>query len=112
MDPNITGEVEIQLDKPRVIKYGTFTQFRLSRHQEHLGESWNYQQVLTYIWAMLPKEALTRFPDPEDLGEFITPDNLAGYMDSLLKAMTLAFGDGPEKKSNSKRGRSTASKSG
>lgn len=110
MDPKITGEVEIQLDKTRILKYGNYTRFRLSRHARHLGENWDYQQVLTYVWAMLPKADLERFPDPEDLSDFITPENLVDYMEPLLKAISLGLGEDAEKKSTSKSGPSTASK--
>lgn len=107
MDPNLTGEVVIELDRPRAIKFSTFTSFRLSRHRRHLGENWDYQQVLTYIWAMLPKEALEIFKDPEDLGVYITPENLPVYMDKLLEAIKDGMAESPEKKSNLNSGPSS-----
>jgi hypothetical protein len=87
-DPKVTGEVEIQLDQPRLIKFAHFSRFRLGRFSDQAGGGeFTYNNLLIYVWAMLPKAALKRFPDPEDLGEFITLDNVEDYFPKVLQAI-------------------------
>lgn len=109
-DPKVTGEVEIQLDQPRRIKFAHYSRFRLGRFSDQFGTGeFSYNNILIYVWAMLPKVALKRFPDPEDLGEFITLENVVDYLPKVIEAYELGTGshDDQEKKTRSKTGRST-----
>jgi hypothetical protein len=111
MDPNITGEQTITLDKPRPIRFAHYSQFRLSQQAAALAgnstETWGFHQLLVYVWAMLDKEGLKRFPDPEDLGEFITPANVAEYGQPVIAAIAAGMGDSEKKTKPSRRGRSS-----
>lgn len=102
MDPEITGEVTIQLDKPVTIKFGHYTPFRVSLFGQHLtgglAAGFGFHQVLIYIWTMLQPKDVARFQHPEDLGQFITLDNFADYIPPLLEAIQLAQPAPPDKK--------------
>jgi hypothetical protein len=116
MDKNkdVSGEVQIELDKPCTIKFAHFSTFRLSRKSDQLtdgkGEGFGYHQILIYIWAMLAPADLARFPEPEDLGQFVTLANIDQYAPQVTEAIALANPTAGEKKTRSKRGPSTASK--
>ena len=92
-DPKVTGEVTIQLDRPCKIKLAGYSQFRISLHRDKLsprkGIQYDYHQVVTCAWAMLSKEDLKRFPDPEDLAEYITLENVTEYLAKILEAINL-----------------------
>lgn len=114
-DPNLTGAVTVELDRPRPLTYANYSTFRLSRQAENLaagkGEAWNYHRTLIYAWAMLDKSGIKRFPEPEDLGEFIQPDNIGDYLPDILQALAAGMGDAQKKTRTSKTGPSAGSAS-
>jgi len=113
MDPKLTGEAVIQLDRPCTIRYGNYSLFRLSRQKATLGGGqpgggWSYHELLVYTWAMLAKEDLARFPDPEDLAEYITPATAPDIAKVVLEAIMAGTPDKEKKTGTSKRGPSAA----
>ena len=108
MDPKITGEVEITLDKPTSIKASHFTDYRLSQFRNHFtGENageFGYLQACTYVWAMLPHDRLNRFPHPENLTEFITLKNFHDYIPKIVEALNLGASTTEKKREKSANG--------
>ena len=90
------GEVQIVLDKPRVIKFNLWALAEAEKElnapiSELLNTKLQLNAVLTLLWCGLRSDdkKLTR----EKVGLLVTPDKLQGVLESVTKALTESFGD-------------------
>ena len=99
------------------LKFANYTNYRRGLLPAGLGAELNYTFVLNNLWCFMDPLMYRHFATPEAISEYIDPDPETVMRYALLiNEVYEASGYGEkkettEKKSNSKRGRSTASKS-
>lgn len=99
------------------LKYANYTNYRRGLLPGGLGAEISYTFVLNNLWCFMDPLMYRHFATPEALTDYIAPDpeSLMAYViliNEVYEAGGIGGKDRAEKKSNSKTGRSTASKSG